>query len=63
MAADIQLANNNNPIKNGTSVTTCSFTGTYSTISIYSNNKPSVEDIQYKYDELFDEITYYILGY
>ena len=63
MAEDIQLAKINNPIKNGTSITTCSFTGQYNSINTYSNNQPAIEDIQYKYDELFDEITYYILGY
>jgi hypothetical protein len=62
MATDIELAKSTNPIKNGTSITTCSFTGNYNTINTYVNNKPVIEDIEYKYDELFDDITYYVLG-
>jgi hypothetical protein len=62
MAIDIELANINNPIKNGTTVTTCSFAGQYNTINTYVNNTPVIADIESKYDELFDDITYYILG-
>jgi hypothetical protein len=62
MATDIELINTNNPIKNGTTVTTCSFSGKYNTINTYVNNKPPIADIESKYDELFDDITYYILG-
>lgn len=62
MAIDIELANNNNPIKNGTTVTTCSFSGNFSTMNTYVNNKPVITDIESKYDELFDDITYYTLG-
>ena len=62
MAIDIELANNNNPIKNGTIVTTCSFAGNFNTINTYANNKPMITDIESKYDELFDDITYYTLG-
>lgn len=63
MAIDIELAKIDNPIKNGTIVGTCSFTGTYNTINTYSNNKPVIADIESKYDEKYDDITYYILGY
>jgi hypothetical protein len=62
MAIDIELINTNNPIKNGTTVTTCSFAGRYNTINTYVNNTPVIADIESKYDELFDDITYYILG-
>ena len=62
MAIDIELANTNNPIKNGTTVTTCSFSGNFNTMNTYANNKPVITDIESKYDELFDDITYYTLG-
>jgi len=62
MAIDIVLANTNNPIKNGTTVTTCSFAGNFNTMNTYVNNKPVITDIESKYDELFDDITYYTLG-
>jgi len=62
MATDIELINTSNPIKNGTTITTCSFTGNYNTINTYVNNKPEIIDIESKYDELFDDITYYVLG-
>lgn len=62
MAIDIELANTNNPIKNGTTVTTCSFAGNFNTVNTYVNNKPIITDIESKYDEKFDDITYYTLG-
>lgn len=63
MAIDIELCNASNPIKNGTIVGTCSFTGNYNTISTYSKNTPVISNIESKYDERFDDITYYVLGY
>lgn len=63
MAIDIELCNSSNPIKNGTIVSTCTFTGYYDTINTYSTNTPTISDIESKYDDKFDDITYYILGY
>jgi hypothetical protein len=62
MAIDIELIDTNNPIKNGTIVTTCSFAGNFNTMNTYVNNKPVITDIESKYDELFDDVTYYTLG-
>lgn len=63
MAIDIELINTNNPIKNGTLVCTCSTAGAYNTNNTYVNNLPVIANIENKYDENFDDITYYILGY
>lgn len=63
MAIDIELAIPANAIKNGTLITTCSFTGNFNTISTHSRNEPVITDIESKYDEKFDDITYYVLGY
>ena len=59
MANDIIKSKNGEPIKNGTIVTTCSFTGNYNTINTYSKNTPVIEDIQSKYDERFNDPSYY----
>lgn len=59
MANDIQLAVSGVVIKNGTSVVTCSRTGEYSVLNTYVNNKPTISDIQDKYDGRFDEPRYY----
>ena len=53
MANDIDLAVSNKPIKNGTCVTTTSFTGKYNTNNNYVNNKPVIGDIENKYDNRF----------
>jgi hypothetical protein len=58
MANDIQLAVSG-VIKNGTSVVTCSRTGEYSVLNTYVNNKPTISDIEAKYDSRFDEPRYY----
>jgi hypothetical protein len=31
-------------------------------MNTYVNNKPVITDIESKYDELFDDVTYYTLG-
>lgn len=62
MSYDIVLAISGNPIKNGTAIASCSFAGEYQTLNTSVYNKPIIEDIQNKYDERFDDITYYTIG-
>jgi hypothetical protein len=59
MANDIQLAVSGVVIKNGTSVGTCSMTGEYSVLDTYVSNKPTISEIENKYDGRFDEPRYY----
>jgi|688.fasta_scaffold332109_2 hypothetical protein len=59
MATDIQAAVSGNPVKNGTLIDTCTFTGQYSTLDTYVNNNPTISDIESKYDGRFDEPRYY----
>jgi hypothetical protein len=59
MANDITKSKSGESIKNGTIVTTCSFTGSYKTINSYVSNAPIIADIQSKYDERFDDPSYY----
>jgi hypothetical protein len=59
MANDIQLAVSGSPIKNGTSIVTCSQAGEYSSLDTYVSNKPTITDIESKYDSRFDEPRYY----
>lgn len=58
MANDIYIAISGNPIKNGTTVTTTTFTGTYSTLNTSVKNTPIIGDIESKYDTKFDDPTY-----
>ena len=53
MPNDIQLAVSGTPIKNGTILVSCLATGTY------VDNKPTLSDIDDKYDSRFDEPRYY----
>lgn len=62
MANDIQKSVSANPIKNGTAVVSCTFTGEYSTLDTYVKNTPVIADIESKYDNRFDDITYYTIG-
>lgn len=62
MANDITKAITGNPIKNFTSVVTCSRTGEYSTLDTYVKNTPTITDIQSKYDTRFDDPSYYYGG-
>jgi hypothetical protein len=59
MANDIQKSISANPIKNGTSVVSCTFTGEYGTLDTYVSNIPTITDIQDKYDNRFDDPSYY----
>lgn len=59
MANDIQKAISANPIKNGTSLVSCTLTGEYSTLETYVKNTPLISDIENKYDNRFDDPSYY----
>jgi len=59
MANDIQKAISENPIKNGSAVTTTTFTGVYNTYNYYVKNTPAIETIEDKYDHRFDDPSYY----
>lgn len=59
MAIDIQKAITSNNIKNGTLLTMCQITGEYITNNNAVNNLPSITDIEDKYDNRFDDPSYY----
>lgn len=59
MAYDIAVAVSGSNIKNGTVITTTTFTGQYSSLNTYVSNKPTIVDIQEKYDDRFDDPRYY----
>jgi len=62
MANDINKAITANNIKNGSSVVTCSRTGEYSVLNTSVKNTPTISDIESKYDNRFDDVTYYTIG-
>ena len=62
MANDITLVNISNPIKNGALVCGCSVTGNYSINETYVSNRPTIEEIESKYDNRFDDPSYYYGG-
>jgi len=53
MANDIQKAISANPIKNGTTLVSCTFTGEYGTLETYVKNAPTMSNIEDKYDNRF----------
>ena len=59
MANDISLAISGNLIKNGSTVVSCSPLGIYSLISHDAMNTPTIENIENKYDNKFDDSRYY----
>jgi len=59
MANDIAEAIQANEIKNGTLVVTTTKTGQNSKINTYVKNTPTISDIENKYDERFDDPSYY----
>lgn len=66
MANDITLAVSSNPIKNGTVVVTCPNTGfptaglpSTLTYDAFVTNQPTISQIQSKYDNKFDNPSYY----
>jgi hypothetical protein len=59
MANDINKAISANPLKNGTSLVSCTMTGEYSVLDTYVKNTPTITDIENKYDDRFDDPSYY----
>lgn len=59
MANDINKIISANPIKNGTTLVSCTRTGRYSKLETYVKNSPVITDIQAKYDTRFDDPAYY----
>lgn len=61
MANDIAKANSSNNIKNGTLVITSKVTGPTSKdfLNTYVKNTPSIDTIQAKYTNRFDDPSYY----
>jgi hypothetical protein len=59
MAIDIVKSISANPIKNGTAVVSCTFTGEYSVLNTSVKNTPAIDTIQAKYDARFDDPSYY----
>lgn len=59
MANDIQAAISGVVVKNGTVVVSTTFTGEYSTLDTYVKNTPTINDIENKYDNRFDDPRYY----
>lgn len=63
MSNDIGLAKSGELIKHGTLViSTSSTTNSFQTLDNNVYNKPAIADIENKYDERFDDITYYTIG-
>ena len=64
MANDIQKSITSNPIKNGTVVVSTKPTGPTLTdkLNTYVSNKPVIADIEAKYDNRFNDTTYYTIG-
>lgn len=63
MANDISLINSGEVIKNGTLVVaTSAFTNSFQYNNATVDNKPIIGDIENKYDNKFDDITYYTIG-
>lgn len=59
MANDIAAAKSTNPVKNGTLITSTSPLGVYSKSDLYVQNKPTIATIANKYDNRFDDPSYY----
>ena len=59
MTNDITKAISTNPIKNGTLLVSCSRTGEHGLSNNYVKNTPTITDIQSKYDNRFDDPSYY----
>lgn len=59
MASDIQAAISGVAVKNGTAIVSTTFTGQYSSINTYVKNSPTISNIESKYDERFDDPSYY----
>jgi hypothetical protein len=53
MATDIQAAISGLPVKNGSAIVTTTFTGQHSSLDTSVQNKPTIIDIENKYDNKF----------
>lgn len=62
MANDITKAISANDIKNGTTLVSCTLTGEYSLFNTYVKNTPTLAQIESKYDNRFDDPSYYYGG-
>jgi hypothetical protein len=62
MANDITKAISAKEIKNGTLLVSCTRTGEYSLSNTYVKNTPVIADIEAKYDNRFDDPSYYYGG-
>lgn len=62
MSYDIEKSISANPVKNGSIVVSCTRTGEYSLLNTYVKNVPDIEDIKNKYDNRFDDLSYYWIG-
>lgn len=58
MDVDIVLSQETKPVKNGSIVVGYG----YQTLDTYTNNKPSIEQIQYKYSSKWTNLHYYTGG-
>lgn len=59
MANDINKIISANPIKNGSAMVSCTRTGQYNVLNSYVKNSPTITDIEDKYDNRFDDPSYY----
>jgi hypothetical protein len=59
MANDIVLAVSGLPIKNGSTVVTCSAAGEYAVIDTEALLTPVIDTIEDKYTDRFDDPSYY----
>ena len=59
MANDIQKALSSEPVKNGTLIVSATRTGEYSLSNTYVKNTPTMTDIESKFDNRFDDPSYY----
>ena len=62
MANDVQLSISSKSIHNGSIVLTCSKTGKYSLNLSSSSNRPNIGSVSSKYDNRFDDPSYYYGG-
>jgi len=63
MTNDIGLSKSDQAIKHGTVVIAPSpFTNSFQYQNVNVYNKPVISDIEAKYDNRFDDITYYTIG-
>lgn len=59
MATDVYAAVSGNLVKNGTTIVSTTKTGEYSTIEYYVQNTPTISGIESKWDNRFDDPSYY----